>query len=250
MLLKDYYNEDFVSRLAGRITAHCPSFDPAGFAADVVRGIQGKEYTARMGVFVEAFDRYLPPYPDTLGIFSELLGPELASFAVMYDHGAWLAPVGKYVEAHGAEHPQSFDQTAAFIRELTKRYTGEFAMRPLIQAFPERTMAVLLEWSRSESPFVRRCASECMRVRLPWAKKLTAAVEHFALYTRILDNLRHDPDPYVQRSVANNLNDLFKYDRARAQALVERWQGDSPSEATQKIIRHGTRSLRKKGKGT
>ncbi len=48
-------------------------------------------------------------------------------------------------------------------------------MRPLIQTFPQFKMEVLLEWSCSENAFVRRCASECMRVRLPWAKKMTAA---------------------------------------------------------------------------
>lgn len=155
MLLKDYYNENFASVLANKIGEYCPALERAGLVSQVSRGVQGKEYTARMGVFVGAFDRYLPPYPETLDIFPRMLGPELASFADMYDHGAWLALVGKYVEAHGAEHPGCFDQTVAFVRELTKRYTGEFAMRPLLQAFPEQTLAVLLEWSRPESPYVR-----------------------------------------------------------------------------------------------
>lgn len=242
---KDYYDERFASDLADKIGEHAPSFDLAGFVSYVSDALDGKEYTARMGVFVDAFDRYLPAYPDTLRIFSEMLGPELTSFAVMYDRGAWLAPVGKYVKAHCAAEPEYFEQSVDFIRELTKRYTGEFAMRPLIQAFPERTLAVLLEWSRSDSPFVRRCASECMRVRLPWAKKLTAAVEHFDLYTQVLDNLRHDSDPYVQRSVGNNLNDLFQYDAEKARSIVGRWQADGPSKATRKIIRHGTRTVRK-----
>ncbi len=182
MLLKDYYDEQFAVRFADRIKEAYPAFPLNQFVSDVAQSIEGKAYTQRMNVFVCAFDQYLPAYPDTLQIFSGLLGPELESFSVMYSDGAWLAPVGKYVEAHGAAEAKYYEQSVNFIRELTKRYTGEFAMRPLIQAFPERTMEVLLEWSKSDHVFVRRCASECMRVRLPWAKKMTAAVEQFSSY--------------------------------------------------------------------
>lgn len=245
MLLKDYYNEEFAETLADRIKAHHPGFDKNGFLTDVREAIQGKEYTARMQAFVLGFDRYLPAYSETLRIFSEMLGPELESFSVMYTEGAWLAPVGKYVEAHCAEEPECLEQSVGFIQELTKRYTGEFAMRPLIQVFPQFMMEILLEWSCSENVFVRRCASECMRVRLPWAKKMTAAVEQFDSYVKILDHLRHDKDPYVQRSVANNLNDLYKYDKQKAQFIVDRWQADGPSDATLNILRHGTRAIRR-----
>ena len=211
MLLKDYYNEKFAQDLSDKILKSYPSFNKGGFLDYVKAAIDGKEYTGKMKCFVCAFDMYLPGYSDTLRIFSGMLGPELKSFSVMYSDGAWLAPVGKYVETHCTDEPDCFEQSVSFISELTRRYTGEFAMRPLIQAFPERTMAVLQKWSKSESAYVRRCSSECMRVRLPWAKKLTAAVEQFDLYVSILDNLRYDEDPYVQRSVGNNLNDLYKY---------------------------------------
>lgn len=97
-----------------------------------------------MKAFVGAFDRYLPAYPDTLRIFSEMLEPELVSFTVMYSDGARQAPVGKHVEAHCAEKTEYFAQSVCFIRELS--VIRGFAMRSLIRAFPERTM-VLLEWS-------------------------------------------------------------------------------------------------------
>ncbi len=246
MSLKAYYDQSFAAWLAERIVGRHPSFDKDGFVSFLNPGSGDKEYSARMLDFVEAFDRFLPAYPETLRIFSELLGPELPSFAVMYDEGAWLAPIGKYVEIHGPQTPEFYEQTLGFIHELTKRYTGEFAMRPLIQAFPERTLAVLLEWSLSDCAYIRRCASECMRVRLPWAKKLTAAVEHVDAYMAVLDNLRQDANPYVQRSVGNNLNDLFKHDASLAHAIIDRWQKDPLPMSTRNIIRHGTRSQRKR----
>lgn len=245
MLLKDYYDEQFAAGLADKIREIYPQFDSDEFVSYIAQSIEDKEYTARMKVFVQAFDKYLPEYSETLKIFSAMLGPELSSFSVMYSDGAWLAPIGKYAEAHCADNEKDFERSAEFIRELTKRYTGEFAMRALIRAFPERTMAVLLEWSKSDNVYVRRCASECMRVRLPWAKKLTAAVEQFDSYVKVLDNLHCDENRYVQRSVGNNLNDLYKFDKEKAQFIVDRWLADDPAEATLKIIRHGTRNIRK-----
>lgn len=120
-----------------------------------------------MNAFSHAFDWFLPDYSETLKIFSKLFGQELKSFSAMYSDGADYAPIGRYVELHCGEEPEHFQQSVDFIKELTKRYTGEFAMRSLIRAFPQRTMNVLMEWSGSDNAFVRRCASECMRVRLP-----------------------------------------------------------------------------------
>ena len=80
-----------------------------------------------MQLFADALYDFMPEYPQALGIFTEILGPELNSPGEMYSAGGWLAPVGKYVERHGTE---DFDVTIAFVEELTKRYTGEFAMRP------------------------------------------------------------------------------------------------------------------------
>lgn len=249
MRAKDYYDGNYAKMLAEKIGGRYP-LDREAFVSEIAGAVEGKEYTQRLAAIVEVFDRHLPGYAETLRLFEAMLGPELPSFAEMYSAGRWLAPIGKYVEAHGAAHAEDFEQTVHFIAELTKRYTGEFAMRPLIEAFPERSMAVLRAWSRSESPYVRRLSSECMRVRLPWARKLTAAVERFEDYAGILGNLRQDENPYVRRSVANNLNDLYKYDAAKAQQIVDAWSADSPSRETQWIIRYGSRSQRKKARSS
>jgi 3-methyladenine DNA glycosylase AlkC len=47
----------------------------------------------------------------------------------MFTEGWWLWPVGRYVEKHGIDNTGiSF----SFIKELTKRFTGEYAIRPLL----------------------------------------------------------------------------------------------------------------------
>ena len=118
----------------------------------------------------------------------------------------------------------------------------------MIAAFPERSMAVIRGWSKSDNPYVRRMASECMRISLPWAKKLTAAVERFEEYGEILTQLNNDSDPYVRRSVANNLNDLSKYSMEKFDLLVNYWVENNPTDRTLWIINHGSRTIRKRNR--
>ena len=52
-------------------------------------------------------------------------------------------------------------------------------MRPLLARYPKTTMTLLLEWSQDENLRVRRLASECMRIRLPWAKETNRGIGLF-----------------------------------------------------------------------
>ena len=69
-------------------------------------------------------------YQDSLKVL-KILGPELEVGLGMFSEGYWLWPIGKYVELHG---DKEFKLSAAFSKELTKRFTGEFSMRPLLAA--------------------------------------------------------------------------------------------------------------------
>lgn len=109
----------------------------------------------------------------------------------------------------------------------------------------------------SADQHVRRCASECLRISLPWASRLMVAVEHFDRFRAVLDPLRADPERFVQRSVGNNLNDLMKLRPDLAREIIDAWEaelGSAPAEdaggarATRWIIHHGTRSLRTKAR--
>lgn len=53
------------------------------------------------------------------------------------------------------------------------------------------------------------------------------------------------PDPYVRRSVANNLNDLSKYSMEKFNQLINAWLNNNPTEHTLWIIKHGSRTIRK-----
>ncbi len=53
----------------------------------------------------------------------------------MFREGWWLWPLGRYVEKNG---DIDFSVSMDFIYELTKRFTGEFAIRPLIKKYPKK----------------------------------------------------------------------------------------------------------------
>jgi 3-methyladenine DNA glycosylase AlkC len=243
--IKDYYDTDCAELLAGKILEHHGTFDKSEFVAYIAERIEGKEFSARQDIFVEAFDRHLEcSYEEAIDLFSKILGPELQTTTGMFTEGWWLWPVGRYVEKHGTEN---YSLSLDFLYELTKRFTGEFAIRPIITAEPKNTLQLMVEWSLDPNVHVRRLASEGMRTRLPWAKKSMAAVDQFELYKTVLSNLRNDPEKFVQKSVGNNLNDLMKDDPDKATMIIDEWKSDNPGKETLWIIKHGLRSVKRLG---
>lgn len=236
---KDSYGDAYAEMLASRIDAVLPEFSHARFMETLAGQLEGREFLARMDLFAEALKRSLPgSYAQHMVALHLLLGPELQTETGMFTQGWWLWPIARYVEKRATE---DFPVSVAFIRELTKRHTGEFAVRPLLVAFPEPMMAVMLTWSRDENVHVRRLASEGVRIRLPWAKKLTIALERFDEYKTILGNLKDDGSRFVQKSVGNNLNDLYKEAPVKAEEIVAEWESDGLSAAAQWVVKHGRR---------
>lgn len=239
---KDYYDIEWAKLWAGKLSNTKKKFDSKGFLDFLQRNLEGKEFLARQDVCMEAFETYLgKDYSQNIELFSMLLGPKLEKSEGMFTEGWWLWPVGRYVERHGLEDvPVSLD----FIHELTQRFTGEFAIRPLIQSNPKKILKVMEKWSRDHSVHVRRLSSEGLRTRLPWAAKSYSALEDFPIYKKILSNLKNDPDKFVQKSVGNNLNDLYKDFPEKAEEIIGEWEQEKPSKHTQWIIKHGKRRLK------
>lgn len=139
----------------------------------------------------------------------------------------------------------NFEVSMKAIQEITKLVSAEFAIRPFIINFHDQTMRQMVLWSTHQDAFVRRLSSEGCRPRLPWALGLPAFKKDPSPILPILENLKKDPSDYVRRSVANNLNDIAKDHPELVLKTVQRWSGENP--ATQWIIKHGCRTLLKKG---
>jgi 3-methyladenine DNA glycosylase AlkC len=178
-------------------------------------------------------------YAKDIDIFINLLGPELSEPQGMFTEGWWVWPIGRYVERYGLK---DWNLTVAFIYELTKRFTGEFAIRPLLNDNPKKTLEVMVTWSTDVNVHVRRLSSEGMRISLPWAKKSFAVLEEMELFRTILMNLKDDTEKFVMKSVGNNLNDLMKIKPELADEIIEEWQRGTVSKSTEWIIKHGSRS--------
>ena len=131
-------------------------------------------------------------------------------------------------------------------RELTRRFSAEFSMRPFLVRWPERTLARLMDWTRDPDPHVRRLCTEGTRPRLPWAMRIPAFVADPRPTLPILEALKDDPDLYVRRSVANHLGDIAKDHPALAFQICGRWLESATPERCW-LIRHAVRHPAKKG---
>ncbi|HYQ58464.1 MAG TPA: DNA alkylation repair protein, partial [Draconibacterium sp.] len=83
------------------------------------------------------------------------------------------------------------------------------------------------------------------RPRLPWASGVPALKKDPSLILPILEKLKNDPEEFVRKSVANNLNDISKDHPDLVLDICGRWQGKSKN--TDWIIKHACRTLLKQG---
>ncbi len=242
---KDYYDVECAELFADKLGAQLTNFPKKDFIDWICKQLPDLEFFQRQDLFVDAFVKFLgDDYLANLMVFKQILGEELQTDTGMFTHGWWLWPVGRYIERLGAIQPEkSLSASLDFIGLLTKRFTGEFAIRPLLSAYPVKVMTQMEQWSLAQNVHLRRLASEGVRISLPWSKKLLVAIEQFDSYRSILGNLRHAPEKFVQKSVGNNLNDLLKLYPEKAEAIIIDWEAGESSKAMEWIIKHGRRSI-------
>ena len=148
-----------------------------------------------------------------------------------------------WIARYGLDDPQTSFWAQ---EEVTKRFSCEFSIRFFIEQHPEVTWERLHAWARHANPHVRRLASEGTRPRLPWAPQLRGLRKDPTPVLELLEVLKDDPVRYVQRSVANNLNDIGKDHPDRLIATCARWMQDATPDIDW-IVRHALRSRIKAG---
>jgi 3-methyladenine DNA glycosylase AlkC len=148
-----------------------------------------------------------------------------------------------FVAEQGLDH---FEASMRAQYELTQRFTAEFSLRAFLVRYPGPTLARLQTWASDRDVHVRRLVSEGTRPRLPWAPRLRAFQRDPRPVLALLERLKDDPERYVRRSVANNLNDIGKDHPALLIATCRRWLKGAPPERKW-VIRHALRSAVKRG---
>jgi 3-methyladenine DNA glycosylase AlkC len=148
-----------------------------------------------------------------------------------------------FIEYFGLDH---YEISIRAIEKITQFISCEFAIRPFILKYPEKTMAQMHVWSHHEHPHVRRFSSEGCRPRLPWSMALPFLKKDPSPVLPILERLRNDEAEWVRRSVANHLNDITKDNPEIVIELAKKWKGES--KEVDWVIKHACRSLLKQGK--
>ncbi|MBR8742923.1 DNA alkylation repair protein [Nocardiopsis sp. MG754419] len=243
--LKKYIDGAAARRLGTSIRAVRPDFDVDSYVAEVDRRVGPLELKDRVLVMSQGLRDRLPEhYPDAVAVLVAALEDPLGEDDGMFNDGFHLMAVARFVEEYGLDHPEA---SLPALVEITRRHTGEFAVRPFVQRHYAPTMALMRACAVDPDANVRRFASEGIRPRLPWARRLPAFVVDPAPVLEVLEYLRSDPSKYVRTSVANNLNDIARAHPDLVLDLAERWTRESPTPETAWTLRHGLRTLIKEG---
>ena len=239
--LKDkLFNKDKVQHLAELIFSIHPDFNKIDFVNDVIIKFPDLELMGRVHHIVEIYHKYLPEnYPDSLEILLKSLPPELDPNN--QDNDFWdfiYAPYSHFVSKYWCEK-KYLDISLRALKEMTKRFSCEFAIRKFINEFEDETCDALITWSTDNNYHVRRLSSEWCRANLPWWTKIWL---DYKKAIPIVDNLYSDNTRYVTRSVANHLNDISKKDPQLVTDTLKRWKKAGAKDIDY-IISHSTRSL-------
>lgn len=237
--MKDYFNAATAQKLGAQL-----GIDGAEYAAWVAPRVEGLEILDRVTVFAQGLkERFTGDYVEVVGGVVDKLGPELAEGEGYFNHAFHLWPVSRFIELYGLDEPEA---SLNAIEALTRSFTGEWAVRPYLERYPELTMSRVHQWAGSDSHNVRRLASEGIRPRLPWAKVHGPFVADPSPILPILDRLYDDASLFVRKSVANNLNDIGRTHPELALAAASRWAVSGAPHAAW-VVERGLRGLIKRG---
>ncbi|ADZ92078.1 DNA alkylation repair protein [Marinomonas mediterranea] len=253
-LFKDKFNPHVIQSMALHFQAAWEGFDQVGFVEFATNGLTDLELKERSKHITDAMFRYLP---DDFTMASDILLASLRPYKTEDIYGltpdkdgivGWaIMPMADYVGLYGQDH---HDLSMTLLKEMTKRFSSEFGIRYfLLSDNKSKTLATLKEWTTDENYHVRRLVSEGIRPRLPWAMQLPDFITDPEPVIELLETLKDDPEEYVRRSVANNLNDIAKDHPDLAANTALKWMADA-DENRVKLIRHACRTLLKQSHPT
>jgi len=242
--LRDVFNPTVVNQLADRITAAWPEFDREGFASTVIKRMPPLSFGARSNLIRDTLWDTLPhDFPQAVQILLNALGPEIPHCELTGFDSFVVMSMNDFVAKYGIDH---FELSMQALYAMTRRFTAEGAIRAFLKKYPEQTLAVLDRWASDPNCHVRRLVSEGTRPRLPLAPRLDRFVQDPRPVLRLLEKLKDDPERMVQRSVANNLNDIAKDNPDLVVETLANWQA-SDSPGVRWILGHASRTLVKQG---
>lgn len=251
---KNFFNPEMIARMGEHLARCDRHFDSGTFYEQATSGLEALELKQRSNHILSALENTLPDDFIAAGnLLVAALHPEDdvdLSGQTMDGRGirGWaVMPMADYIARHGLDQ---LDFSMGVLKEMTKRASSEFAVRPFLDSDPVNAMRHIRDWADDASYHVRRLASEGTRPRLPWGMRLTKFVADPSPILPVLEHLRDDPEAYVRRSVANNLNDIAKDHPDMVSAIASQWLAGSPDSNRKRLVRHACRTLIKRGDKT
>jgi 3-methyladenine DNA glycosylase AlkC len=242
--LKNFYGAEIPARIGAMIARVSPEFPVAAFVSEASEGLDALELLPRAWHITRALRRHLPQdFDAAAAILKASLGPRLTATEGNGMTPFLYAPHVFFAAEYGIEH---FEAALELQYELTRRFSAEYSIRVFLDRYPEQTLARLRAWASDPDVHVRRLVSEGTRPRLPWAPRLRAFQKDPRPVLELLEQLKDDPELYVRRSVANNLNDIGKDHPKLLFATCQRWLVDATEDRAW-LIRHALRSAVKRG---
>lgn len=241
---KNMINAEVAQYLADKLVMVHPPFPAATFMQKVVAQLDALELKARISMMAQELRAALPAdYPTATAILMQAMCSTAPNANPNLEGGFSIAPIAQFVEDFGHDHP---DVSLDALPEITKRFTSEFAIRPYLMRYPEKTLARCHQWALDPNPHVRRMVSEGTRTRLPWGPRLLQFIVNPMPVLALLEMLKDDPELYVRKSVANNLNDLTKDHPDLILSVLAGWN-EGASDERRWIVKHALRTLIKQG---
>lgn len=247
---KNIYNPELIAGMAMHLSRVSPDFDRHRFEAHALDGLDQLEMMDRAEQISRAIDVAFPQdFATKLTAMVDALHPreDMALKEMGIDDrgiAGWaVAAMARVVARDGLDHPEA---ALSALKEMTKRFSAEFSVRPFFRDHPDLTLKTAMTWADDANVHVRRLASEGARPLLPWGIKLQHFVEDPRPLIPLLTKLRDDPEDYVRKSVANNLNDIAKYHPDPVADLAKDWLKDADRNR-QRLVKHACRTLIKQG---
>ncbi|MCA9059791.1 MAG: hypothetical protein KDA85_14890 [Planctomycetaceae bacterium] len=251
MALKDLMGPALIRLIGESIKMVVPGFEQRTFERAATKDLIALELKDRAAQISAAMRQQLPEdVGQAISLLVQSLGPELTAtegngLAVFfyYPHTALIGEVG----------PACFESGMSACYEITKRFTAEFCIRPLLIQHRDECLQQLTSWVDDLNPHVRRLVSEGTRPRLPWAMRLPEFQRDPSYTLPLLERLKDDGELYVRRSVANHLGDLAKDHLHGILAVCEQWLEEASSlepllaKNRRWVIRHALRHPAKQG---
>ena len=248
-LLRDSIGKKSIGQLSDRIKSVYQDFDEIQFNNEAINNLQKLGLNERIAQVRMALKICLPnEFQQSVAILIKALGPEISQnnldgVDLTSPYGFIVLPQCEFVAHYGLD---DFKTSMVALMEMTKRFSSEGAIRAFIDNHYDETYEQLTLWAVHQNVHVRRLVSEGTRPRLPLFSRLPRFIKDPEPVIKLLNILKDDPQLYVRRSVANNLNDISKDHPKLVTDLLSAWSVGA-SQERQWLIKHALRSLLKKG---